>query len=78
MYRQISRARFEYVLLLCLEKARLGTSTKAKRVIGGAWRQLIDDMYQKNAERLSASQFGPVVTECADAIIHMMKSVKLE
>ena len=71
---QISRARFETLLQLRLDKVRVGTARNAKRLIGGAWRTIIDDMYKKNAERLSAEQ--GVVAECADAIVRLMKSLR--
>lgn len=72
----ISRTRFERLLLLCLDKVRVGTGQNAKRVIGGAWRSIIDDMYKSNAERLSANDLAPVLTECADAIVRLMKTIK--
>jgi hypothetical protein len=51
----ISRARFERLLLLRLEQVRVGTGRNAKRLIGGAWRKIIDDMYERNVERLSTT-----------------------
>ena len=74
---QISRARFETLLQLRLDKVRVGTARNAKRLIGGAWRTIIDDMYIRNVERLSANEFASVLTECADAIIHLTKSIKI-
>jgi hypothetical protein len=72
----ISRTRFERLLLLCLDKVRVGTGQNAKRVIGDAWRTIIDDMYKSNTERLSANDFAPVLTECADAIVRLTKAIK--
>ena len=74
---QISRARFETLLQLRLDKVRVGTARNAKRLTGGAWRTIIDDMYMRNVERLSANAFASVLTECADAIIHLTKSIKI-
>ena len=73
---QISRTRFERLLLLRLDKVRVGTGQNVKRLIGSAWRTIIDEMYARNAERLSVNEFGPAVTECADAIFHVTKSLK--
>ena len=73
---QISRVRFERLLELRLDKVRVGTARNAKRLIGGAWRTIIDDMYKRNVERLSANAFASVLTECADAIIHLSKNIK--
>ena len=73
---QISRTRFERLLQLRLDKVRVGTARNAKRLIGGAWRTIIDDMYKRNVERLSANAFASVLTECADAIIHLSKNIK--
>jgi hypothetical protein len=39
-------------------------------------RATIDDMYERHAEQLSTNEFGPVVTECADAIVRLMRSIK--
>jgi hypothetical protein len=72
----MKRAQFERLLVLRLDKVRVGTAQRAKRLIGGAWRATIDDMYEGHAEQLSASEFAPVVTECADAIVRLMKSIK--
>ena len=74
---QISRTRFERLLELRLDKVRVGTARNAKRIIGAAWRTIIDDMYKRNVERLSANGFASVLTECADAIIHLTKSIKI-
>ena len=73
---RISRTRFERLLLLCLDKFRVGNGQNAKRVIGGAWRTIIDDMYKSNAERLSANDIAAVLTECADAIVRLTKAIK--
>ena len=70
----VNRKRFERLLLRRLDQHRVGTAREAKRLIGGAWRTIIDDMYKKNAERLSAEQ--GVVAECADAIVRLMKSLR--
>ena len=72
----MKRGQFERLLVLRLDKVRVGTAQRAKRLIGGAWRATIDDMYERNADQLSAHEFAPVVTECADAIVHLMKSFK--
>jgi len=72
----MKRGQFERFLVLRLDKVRVGTAQRAKRLIGGAWRATIDDMYERNAEQLSANEFAPVVTECADAIVNFMKSIK--
>jgi hypothetical protein len=69
-----SRERFERLLLRRLDQRRAGTAREAKRLIGGAWRIIIDDMYKKNAQRLSVEQ--GVVAECADAIVRLMKSLR--
>ena len=74
---RISRTRFEKLLELRLDKVRIGTARNAKRLIGGAWRTIIDDMYVRNVERLSATEFASAVTECADAIVHLTKSIKI-
>jgi hypothetical protein len=74
---QISRTRFERLVLLRLDKIRVGTGRNAKRLIGGAWRAIIDDMYERNVERLTATEFASAVTECADAIVHLTKNVKI-
>jgi hypothetical protein len=58
----VNRERFELLLLRRLDQHRVGTAREAKRLIGGAWRTIINDMYKKNAERLSAEQ--GVVAEC--------------
>jgi hypothetical protein len=50
------RERFELLLLRRLDQHRVGTAREAKRLIGGAWRTIIDDMYKRNAKRLSAEQ----------------------
>jgi len=70
----VNRERFERLLLRRLDQHRVGTAWEAKRLIGGAWRTIIDDMYKKNAERLSAEQ--GVVAECTDAIVRLMKSLR--
>ena len=70
----VTRKRFERLLLRRLDQHRVGAAREAKRLIGGAWRTIIDDMYKKNAERLSAEQ--GVVAECADAIVRLMKSLR--
>jgi hypothetical protein len=74
---QISRTRFERLLQLRLDKVRVGTARNAKRLFGAAWRTIIDDMYMRNVERLSTTEFASVVTECADAIIHLKKSIRI-
>ena len=70
----MNRGQFERLLVLRLDKVRVGTAQRAKRLIGGAWRTTIDDMYEWHAEQLS-NEFAPV-TECADAIVRLMKSMK--
>ena len=72
----LKRGQFERLLVLRLDKLRVGTAQRAKRLIGGAWRATIDDMYERHAEQLSANEFAPVVTECADAIVRLMKGIK--
>ena len=74
---QISRTRFERLLQLRLDKVRVGTARNARRLIGGAWRTTIDDMYMRNVERLSANEFASVLTECADAVVHLTKTTKV-
>ena len=76
MYGEVSRARFESLLVRRLEKIRVGTAQTAKRRIGAEWRKVIDDMYRTNAERLSENQFAVVLNECAHAIVHLMNSIK--
>jgi hypothetical protein len=73
---RMNRGQFERLLVRRLDRVRVGSAQRAKRLIGGAWRAIIDDMYERNAERLSANEFASVVTECADAIVHLMKSIK--
>ena len=73
----VNRKRFERLLLRRLDQHRVGAAREAKRLIGGAWRTIIDDMYMRNVERLSADGFASVLTECADAIIHLTKSIKI-
>jgi hypothetical protein len=73
---RIGRVRFERLLMLRIDKVRVGTAQNAKRIIGGAWRAIIDDMYKSNAEQLSANDFAPVLTECADAIVRLTKTIK--
>ena len=75
VYGEISRTRFETLLVRRLDKVRVGTAQRAKLRIGGAWRRIIDDMYAGNADRLSSNKFAPVLTECADVIVQLMKSV---
>jgi hypothetical protein len=70
----VNRERFERLLLRRLDQHRVGAAREAKRLIGGAWRTIIDDMYKTNAERLSAEQ--GVVAECADAIERLMKTLR--
>ena len=72
----MKRGQFERLLVRRLDRVRVGTAQRAKRLIGGAWRATIDDMYERNADQLSANEFAPVVTECADAIVRLMKSIK--
>ena len=72
----MKRGQFERLLVLRLDKLRVGTAQRAKRLIGGAWRATIDDMYERHSEQLSANEFAPVVTECADAIVRLMKGIK--
>jgi hypothetical protein len=72
----ISRARFEKLLMLCLERVRVGSSQKAKLLIGAAWTPIVNDMYKRNAERLSANQFAQVLTECAATIVDLLKNLK--
>ena len=48
----VNRERFELLLLRRLDQHRVGTAREAKRLIGGAWRTIIDDMYKKNAETI--------------------------
>ncbi len=74
----MSRAQFERLLTLRLERLRLGTAQKVKRLLGRAWRKIVDEMYERNAERLAKNQFAAVVIECADAINSLSKSVKAE
>ena len=69
-----NRELFERLLLRRLDQHRTGAAREAKQLIGGAWRTIIDDMYKKNAERLSAEQ--GVVAECADAIVRLMKNLR--
>jgi len=78
VYGEISRVRFERLLVLCLDKVRVGAPHRAKRRIGAAWKTIIDDMYKRNAERLTKNQFAPVLTECADAIVQLMNCIKPE
>jgi hypothetical protein len=72
----VNRKWFEILLLrrLAHDHHRAGTARKAKRLIGGAWRTIIDDMYKKNAERLCAEP--GVVAECAHAIVRLMKNLR--
>ena len=70
----INRKWFEILLQRRLDRHQVGTARKAKRLIGGAWRTIIDDMYEKNAERLSVEQGE--VAECADAIMRLMKNLR--
>ncbi len=49
-----------------------------KRLLGRAWRKIVDEMYERNAKRLAENQFAAVITECADAINSLSKSVKAE
>jgi hypothetical protein len=69
----VNREQFERLLLRRLEQHRAGTAREAKRLIGGAWRTLIDDLYKKNAQQ-SAEQ--GVVANCADEIVRLMKSLR--
>jgi hypothetical protein len=72
----LKRGQFERLLVLRLDKVRVGTAHRAKRLIGVAWRATIDDMYERHAEQLSVNEFAPVVTECADAIVRLAKGIK--
>ncbi len=74
----VSRTQFERLLTLRLERLRLGTAQKVKRLLGRAWRKIVDEMYERNVERLAKNQFAAVITECADAINSLSKSVKAE
>ena len=74
----VSRAQFERLLTLRLERLRLGTAQKVKRLLGRTWRKIVDEMYERNVERLAKNQFAAVITECADAINSLSKSVKAE
>ena len=78
MYKKISRAQFETLLLRRIDKLRVGTARRAKQRIGGAWRTIIDDMHKRNAERLSANQLPLVLNECAQAIVDLMNCIKPE
>jgi predicted kinase len=78
VYSGISRAQFERLLTLRLDRLRLGTAQKVKRLLGRAWRKIVDEMYERNAKRLAENQFAAVITECADAINSLSKSVKAE
>jgi len=76
VYGSISRAKFERLLARRLDKVRVGTAQRAKALIGASWRGMIDDMYTQNAERLIANQFAIVMTECADMIVQLVKSIQ--
>jgi hypothetical protein len=55
----VNRERFERLLLRRLDQHRVGTAREAKRLIGGAWQTIINDMYKKNAARFSAVKASP-------------------
>jgi hypothetical protein len=71
----VNRERFERLLLRRLDQHRVGTAREAKRLIGGAWQTIINDMYKKNAARFSAND-PAAVTSCADAILRLVKSLR--
>jgi len=57
----------------------MGAAYRDAPISINAWCDLVpgDDMYMRNVERLSATGFASVLTECADAIIHLTKSIKI-
>lgn len=72
----ITRAQFERLIVLRLDKLRPGTSTAAKRIFGGAWPTLIDHFYDENATRLAENEFAVVVNTCARLIIELVKGAQ--
>jgi hypothetical protein len=69
----VNRERFERLLLRRLDQHR--HRWEGKRLIGGAWQTIINDMYKKNSARFSAND-PAAVTSCADAILRLMKSLR--
>ncbi len=74
----VSRAEFEGLLRLRLDKVQAGTFLKAKRQTGGAWQIIVDNLYERNAERLAANEFAAVSAECADAILRLLRNLAPE
>jgi hypothetical protein len=48
----VSKREFEKILEVRLEQVQIGTTRKAKRCIGNAWRTFVDSLCDKRAERL--------------------------
>jgi hypothetical protein len=72
----VTREQFERRLYVHLELIRTGTSAKAKRVTGDAWRFIVDKMYQERAARLTEENLSTVADDCARAIAAMLDSIK--
>ena len=73
---KVSRTQFERLLVHRLDTVQAGTAYKAKQRIGGAWRTIVDHLYNRNTGRLSANRVARVLDECTDAIVQLMKSIK--
>ena len=74
MHSGISRAQFERLVLLRLDRVEPGTSRQAKWIFDGVWATVVDHMYEQNAERLRANEFPSVVNYCVGMIIDLVKN----
>jgi hypothetical protein len=75
MHTKITRTQFEDCLKLYFEQMQSGLFDRIKGTIGGAWQVIIDDMYRKEAERISPSSLA-VIGECAELIVGVAKELK--
>jgi hypothetical protein len=73
---RITRNEFEKRLKWHLDQKRIGTYRRARQEIGEAWKLVIDGMYRKRARDLTYANLSEVSSECADAILRVLKAVK--
>lgn len=76
MHSVISRAQFERLVLLRLDRVRPGVAREAKWLFDVAWETVIDHIYEQHAERLRANEFPSVVNYSVGIIIELVQNAR--
>ncbi len=73
-----SRAAFERLVELHLDRLEFGVAFKIKSAIGIGWPMMIDHLYQKHASGTDAAISFAALDECAAVLIRLSNSEEVD